>query len=102
MPGLCATGRGAGEAFNESADSDEEAPNKYIHIQACGPGGIADADGGFAEKIYNHSVKYASRKPAGFVEFPRDWLRVQWSPGEISTRGGADYYVAFGEQTQQT
>ena len=76
MPGLLATGRGAGEAYNESADSDEEAPNKYIHIQACGPGGIADADGGFAERVYNHSVKYASRKPVGFVEFPRDWLRA--------------------------
>ena len=25
----------------------------YFHIQACGPGGVADADGGFAERILN-------------------------------------------------
>ena len=78
MPGLCETGRGISQPIVESADSDDEAPNKYIHIQACGPGGIADADGGFAERIYNHSVKYAAKNPVGFVEFPRDWLRVQW------------------------
>ena len=78
MPGLCETGRGVAQPLVESADSDDEAPNKYIHIQACGPGGIAAADGGFAERIYNHSVKYASKNPIGFVEFPRDWLRVQW------------------------
>ena len=24
----------------------------YTHIQACGPGGVAEADGGFAQKFY--------------------------------------------------
>ena len=47
MPGL-ATGRGAGGNDVDDADDWNCEMCKYFHIQACGPGGIADADGGFA------------------------------------------------------
>ena len=77
---------------------DMEAPCRYFHITACAPGGIADGDGGFAERICNHAVKCAQKEPAGQLEFPKDWLRVKWSPGKISSDGGSDYLVPF--QTQ--
>ena len=48
MPGLLETGRGVAENLADEVDSEEEEICKYFHIQACGPGGIADADGGFA------------------------------------------------------
>ena len=50
FPGLVA-GRGSGDVDGESMEENESEPNKYVHIQACGPGGIADADGGFAERL---------------------------------------------------
>ena len=50
FPGLVA-GRGSGDVDGESMEENENEPNKYFHIQACGPGGIADADGGFAERL---------------------------------------------------
>jgi hypothetical protein len=91
MPGLLETGRGVAENLADEVDSEEEEICKYFHIQACGPGGIADADGGFAEKIYEHSVKYSKRNPVGFVTFPTDWSKRNWNPGEICSKGGADY-----------
>ena len=50
FPGLVA-GRGSGDVDGQSMEENESEPNKYFHIQACGPGGIADADGGFAERL---------------------------------------------------
>ena len=50
MPGLVA-GRGAGSGEFQEESSDDENPCKYFHLQACGPGGIADADGGFAKRL---------------------------------------------------
>ena len=48
MPDL-AIGRGGGlDADPTDEDEEEVTYCKYFHIQACGPGGIADADGGFA------------------------------------------------------
>ena len=48
MPGLV-TGRGLGNGeIEEDEGDDENSVCKYFHLQACGPGGIADADGGFA------------------------------------------------------
>ena len=96
MPGL-ATGRGAGGNDEEEPPSDEELPNKYFQIQACGPGGIAAADGGFAKRLLDTCKKYAAKKPAGFMYWPRDFAKARWSPGEIATSGGEDYMVPFGE-----
>ena len=61
-PGLIA-GRGSGNQGGDSIEDDDDAPNKYFHIQACGPSGIADADGGFAKRLLDCCVKYADRKP---------------------------------------
>ena len=97
MPGLVA-GRGAGCGdFNEE-ESEDETPCKYFHLQACGPGGIADADGGFAERVLEQCKKFAAREPnKGFMEWPRDMMRVKWSPGQIANTGGDDYMVPFSD-----
>ena len=94
MPGL-ATGRGAGGGEMEDGDDWNTDMCKYFHIQACGPGGIADADGGFANRIYDHCVKMSKRAPIGYMEWPRDWMRVRWAPGEICNSGGEDYFLPF-------
>ena len=49
MPGLV-TGRGVGGEPLDEGPSETEIC-KYFHLQACGPGGIADADGGFAHRL---------------------------------------------------
>ena len=95
MSGL-ATGRGAGGNESE-ATTDDENPNKYFQLQACGPGGIAAADGGFAKKLLDNCKKYAAKKPTGFMYWPRDLAKVKWAPGEIATTGGDDYMMPFGE-----
>ena len=97
MPGLL-QGRGAGaDQLEGSEESDEEKPCNYFQIQACGPGGIADADGGFAKKLFDVCVKHAERKPnEGFMLWPRDFSKVKWHPGELSMSGGEDYLVPFG------
>ena len=69
MPGLIDIGKGNIENAGYSAEEDEDAPIRYIHIQACGKGGVAAADGGFAERLYNHAIKFAARQPEGFVNF---------------------------------
>ena len=96
MPGL-AMGRGvAGVDANDDYGSEEEdSLCKYFHIQACGPGGIADADGGFAKRLLDTGIKYSNKEPKGFMEWPRDWSRVRWAPGELCNTGGDDYLVPF-------
>ena len=37
---------------NEDVERFRQNAVNYTHIQACGPGGVADADGGFAQKFY--------------------------------------------------
>ena len=61
MPGLIDIGKGNIENAGYSAEEDEDAPIRYIHIQACGKGGVAAADGGVAERLYNHAIKFAAR-----------------------------------------
>ena len=95
MPALCGRGVGSTEELDEA---HEDTTCKYFHIQACGPGGIADADGGFAKRLYQHCVKQAERPPKNELEFPRDWLRVKWAPGEICHSGGDDYSVEWTPQ----
>ena len=29
------------------------------------------------------------------MEWPRDWARVRWAPGELCNTGGDDYLVPF-------
>ena len=102
MEGL-ANARGKTEGAMEDMESDgsnDEEPCKYFQIQACGPNGIADTDGGFAKKLYDICVKYSSRKPIGFMTWPRDFSKVKWMPGELSLSGGEDYLVPF--QTKAT
>ena len=94
MPGL-AVGRGAGGQDDEEPSGDSDAPNRYFQLTACAPGGIADADGGFAKKVLDVCIKHASRKPEGFMYWPRDFSKAKWSPGEMSTGGGEDYLVPF-------
>ena len=95
LSGLAA-GRGAGGNEDEPT-TDEEMPNKYFQLQACGPGGIAAADGGFAKKLLDTCKKHAARTPAGFMYWPRDFHKVKWAPGEIASSGGDDYMMPFGE-----
>ena len=73
---------------------------KYFQIQACGPNGIADADGGFAKRFYEICRKYSTKKPIGFMKWPGDLVKVKWSPGEISLTGGEDYLVPFDTKSQ--
>ena len=81
MPGLPKY-RGEGQIEEELVDDEEwKDAIRYIHMQPCGPGGVAAADGGFAEKLYNHAIKIASKKPTGFVNFPNDWMRFNLTPG---------------------
>ena len=54
----------------------------YFHIQACGPGGVADADGGFAERILNFLSEKALNK-GGFLVFPHDWQSFDLKEGEL-------------------
>jgi len=96
-------GRGKGDGGMQeldSGDSDEEDPCKYFQIQACGPNGIADADGGFAKRLYETCSKYAAKNtasnPAGFMLWPGDLAKSKWAPGEISLSGGDNYLVPFG------
>ena len=96
MPGL-ASGRGVGHNDEESADEeDDEMPCKYFHIQACGPGGIADADGGFAKRLLECCKKFAGRNPKGYMKWPYDFAKTRWTPGEMSMTGGEDYLMPFG------
>ena len=86
----------------DSEYSEDSEPCKYFQIQACGPGGIADADGGFAKRLLDVCQKYAAKStpsaPAGFMEWPRDFSKVKWKPGELTMSGGEDYLVPFGPQ----
>ena len=95
MPALSGRGEGGGDDFNEE---HEDNVCKYFHIQACGPGGIADADGGFAKRLHDHCINMSKRAPVDQMEFPRDWLRVKWAPGEVCHSGGDDYNVEFKPQ----
>ena len=71
-------------------------PCKYFHISACGPGGIADADGGFAKRLLECCKKYAGRNPKGYMRWPHDFSKTRWAPGEMSMSGGEDYLMPFG------
>ena len=76
MPGLT-VGRGGGLQDEETPEDESDAPNRYFQLTACAPGGIADADGGFAKKILDTCIKYASRKPEGFMYWPRDFSKAR-------------------------
>ena len=77
-------------------EKDENEPNKYFHIQACGPGGVAEADGGFAESLFKISQKYAKKEPnKGFISWPADFSEVIWKPGQIISEGGKPYLMPF-------
>ena len=67
--------------------------SSYFHIQACPPNGVAEADGGFAERVLNFIVKRATIKPAGSLEFPTDWTKENWEPGEIALKASKPYTV---------
>ena len=99
MPGLVniAKGRGiGGQELNDlDDDAQEEAPCKYFHIQACGPGGIAEADANFAKRILTRCVRVAKKDPVGFMKWPADFAEVSWAPGEINNSGGASYQMPF-------
>ena len=96
MTGLL-QGRGIGGAGEEEEiDSDAELPCNYIQICACGPGGIADADGGFAAKLLGVCEKYSERDPVGYLSIPSDFTKVSWAPGFISLGGGESYLIPFG------
>ena len=103
IPGLYATTIGKGVAEREAeSEEEEETCNRYFHIQACGPGGIAPADAGFAELLLKRSVKYAQRKPAGLVSFPTDWQNSNWDKGGIFSNGGMPYQVKFNADGPET
>ena len=77
---------------------DDKKPHSYFHIQACGPGGIADADGGFAARILSFIIKKASTKPWGSLVFPTDWTTENWNKGEVVVKGAVPYSVEAHER----
>ena len=96
LPGLAA-GRGGGNQGGDTIEEEEDDPNKYFHIQACGPGGIAAADGGFAKRLLDCCIKFSQKEPEkGFMSWPSDFSRVKWKPGEMHTEGGDSYLMPFG------
>ena len=71
-------------------------PNKYFHIQACGPGGVAEADGGFAERLLKICQKHAENEPyKGYIKWPADFSEEVWKPGQIISAGGKSYLMPF-------
>ena len=58
MPGLVA-GREVGAPYLDEEGPSETEMCKYFHLQACGPGGIADADGGFAHRLLEACEKFS-------------------------------------------
>ena len=101
LKGLHEIEKKRGSQYEEDElEQGENEPCKYFHIQACGPGGVADADGGFAEKVYNHSVKFAKKDQVGVVKFPKHFHKLTW-PG-IFGRGGKDYSLAFDIEASKT
>ena len=63
-------------------------------MQACPPNGVADADGGFANRVLDLAISSTRRVPGvGSMEFPTDWLRADWKTGEIHALGGEPYYL---------
>ena len=99
MSGLAnfAKGRGTiGQDFDDlDLEAQEEAPCKYFHIQACGPGGIAEADASFAKRILLRCIRVAKKDPVGIMKWPVDFTVVSWAPGEINNTGGAPYEMPF-------
>ena len=94
---------GRGNQNNEIEEEDLEDDGnyrlklcKYFHIQACGPGGIADADGGFAKRIYDCCKEAAQREPVGYMSWPADFHEETWNPGELASVGGRSYKMPFG------
>ena len=56
------------------------------------------------KKILDTAIKYSSRNPKGYMEWPRDWSRVRWAPGELCNTGGDDYLMPFrdvGEEQEE-
>ena len=100
MAGL-ANGRGGGNGEDWEIEDEEDAPNKYFHIQACGPNGIAAADGGFAKRLLDCCKKYGERKPVGYMSWPTDFTKVRWYPGEIIMAGGEPYTMPFGPHAKK-
>jgi hypothetical protein len=93
-------GRGTGQQGGDSFEEEEDALNRYFHIQACAPNGIADADGGFAKRVLDCCVKYSARSPdQGYMHWPSDFAKVKWKPGEMHTEGGDAYLMPFGPST---
>ena len=100
-PGLC-NGRGVGKQLEESLEEEEDEPTKHFYIQACGPGGIADSDGGFAKRLFDCCEKFSQKKPdIGFMNWPGDLSKVKWKPGEMSLEGGDSYLMPFGLHARQ-
>ena len=68
-------GRNLGtEERDHQSESDEEEPVKYFHLTACHPGGIALANGGFAEKVLERCKKWSAKNPnIGFMAWPNDF-----------------------------
>ena len=97
IPGI-AGGRGADSHISDD-DSEEQEVCKYFHLQACAPGGIADADGGFAKKIFDRATRFSTKEPKGFISCPSDWLKAKWSPGEIHVLGGEPYLLPFNDNS---
>ena len=77
------------EERDHQSESDEEEPVKYFHLTACHPGGIALANGGFAEKVLERCKKWSAKNPnIGFMAWPNDFQKAKWGDGDIKSSGG--------------
>ena len=83
-----------GKGSDQIEEFRTEAAN-YTHIQACGPGGIAEADGGFALKFLEYAEARAKIDPVGKLSFPSDFVQGDWRPGQLITSGGKDFSLPY-------
>ena len=75
-------GRGQEDITDKDQDISLAKTCRYFQITACAPGGVADADGGFAKKMYDICRMFASKDPnPGFMRWPSDFQLVDLTPG---------------------
>ena len=88
-------GRGEEDGDGEFADPNEISIEvcQYVHLSPARPAGIAAADAGNAQRVFDWMDRFAQKPPAGFVNIPADIFRIPG--GNVSAHGGEDYEIPF-------
>ena len=80
--------------YNKSTEKEDN-HCRYFHIQASGPLEAALTGNKFVERVNEYATECSGKYPRQFVNFPSDWTKENWNPGEIISTGGKDYLVPF-------